>query len=658
MSAAPEPDPDNVVPIRPDLGGGLPWEQPARRKPVLPHWLTDPAARGHAARWARGHVAHHAAFHGVRLPAYAGRVLVCAPRGLLLAGWHGWRWLFDRHDAGTHHLLVDAAARRSHKEYATAARIRKDRVRMRGVTLVLAAVLAAIAAVAVRLAWPPGLWVLAATAVAGLAWLGRPRNRPIIGHATVAAEAGKVTPDLVVRALGSLGLASISQHLARGADIRVMVGRDGPGWHVEAELPIGTTATDVAERRERLASGLRRPLGAVWPEPAPDSHAGMLHVFVGDKAMNKARPAAWPLARTGAADVFAPLPFGTDARGRPAALPLMYSNLLTGGLPGSGKTMATRVVLLGAALDPACEIRCWELAGKGDLAALEKVAWRYGSGVDDATIGDCLVDLRDVHAELERRAKVLAGLPRDLAPENKVIRQVAVSRSLGLHPLVVAISECQELFGHPVHGKMAGDLCTSIIKRGRALAVMLVLDTQRPDVASLPTGISVNAGSRFGLRLMDHDTNDRLLGSGTYKAGIRATDFSPDDLGIGWLVGAGPLPRIIRSYYIDAPAADRIAGRALAARRDAGLIEPAERAADRDILADALTVFGPDAQLHWQTIAARLAAQLPQRWDGVTADAVSADMRAAGVAGGQVKVRGVNRQGCRRADVQAAMEAR
>jgi S-DNA-T family DNA segregation ATPase FtsK/SpoIIIE len=120
--------------------------------------------------------------------------------------------------------------------------------------------------------------------------------------------------------------------------------------------------------------------------------------------------------------MFGPLPFGTDARGRPVSLPLMYSNLLTGGLPGAGKSMATRVVLLAAALDPICELRVWELAGKGDLAALEQVAYRYGSGVDDGTIGDCLADLRDVHRELERRAKMLAGLPRNEARESKVTR--------------------------------------------------------------------------------------------------------------------------------------------------------------------------------------------------------------------------------------------
>lgn len=58
----------------------------------------------------------------------------------------------------------------------------------------------------------------------------------------------------------------------------------------------------------------------------------------------------------------------------------MYSDLLTGGLPGSGKTMATRVVLLAAALDSQCELRVHELAGRGDLAAFEMVAYRYGCG--------------------------------------------------------------------------------------------------------------------------------------------------------------------------------------------------------------------------------------------------------------------------------------
>ncbi len=34
----------------------------------------------------------------------------------------------------------------------------------------------------------------------------------------------------------------------------------------------------VIELRDRLASGLRRPLGAVWPEPVDDEHTGRLEL--------------------------------------------------------------------------------------------------------------------------------------------------------------------------------------------------------------------------------------------------------------------------------------------------------------------------------------------------------------------------------------------
>ncbi len=59
--------------------------------------------------------------------------------------------------------------------------------------------------------------------------------------------------------------------------------------------------------------------------------------------------------------------------------------------------------------------------------------------------------LREVYAELNTRAKTIAGLPRELCPpENKVTPELATRRELGgLFPLVVAIDECQELFSHP-----------------------------------------------------------------------------------------------------------------------------------------------------------------------------------------------------------------
>jgi len=67
---------------------------------------------------------------------------------------------------------------------------------------------------------------------------------------------------------------------------------------------------DVAERRERLATGLGRPLGCVWPEGRPEIHPGHLVIWVGDQDVTKVKQPAWPLLRRGGVDLFAPFNAG------------------------------------------------------------------------------------------------------------------------------------------------------------------------------------------------------------------------------------------------------------------------------------------------------------------------------------------------------------
>ena len=75
---------------------------------------------------------------------------------------------------------------------------------------------------------------------------------------------------------------------------------------------------------------------------------------------------------------------------------------------------------------------------------------------------------------------------------------------------------------------------------------------------------------------------------------------------------------------------------------------------EHDVLADVLQMFGSDAGLHWPVLAERLNTRIPDRWTDTTGEAVSAECRARGVPSVQVKMSGQNRQGCRRADVEAA----
>ena len=148
--------------------------------------------------------------------------------------------------------------------------------------------------------------------------------------------------DIIVRALGSLSLSGIDKVLREGREITFVSpwSATGRGWRVVIDLPYGVTVSDVIERREKLASGLRRPLGCVWPEPAADEHAGRLVLFVSDEPLSKARQPAYPLAKAGRADLFKPVPYGTDQRGKPVVLPMMFANLLIGSIPGTGNKPA------------------------------------------------------------------------------------------------------------------------------------------------------------------------------------------------------------------------------------------------------------------------------------------------------------------------------
>lgn len=647
------------------------WERlnRAERREILPPWLSSGEQLREAAKWAGGHYVHAAGYHAARCPVYAAKLASQAPRGTarLIGGTA--RWVFD---AEGQPLRSAAARREDAAEYLRLTTQRDHRVRTR-LALTAPILLVGLPLVMFVVTGLPTLlsWAVIAGLVLGLGAAGGHRDRPVTGRAVVSTQVAKLTSDIVERALASLGIAEINKVMGpRGSGIAFPkpITRDGPGWRADIDLPHGVTVPDIVERREKLASGLRRPLGCVWPESDGTEHAGRLVLWVGDQDMAKAKQPAWPLLKKGTADLFQPVPFGTDQRGRPVSIALMFNNLLIGAMPRVGKTFALRVLLLAIALDVRAEMRVFELKGTGDLESLGKVAHHYGSGPDDGTVEATLESLREVYKDLEKRAATITRLAREnkaLVPENKVTPDVAGRRDLGLHPLVVAVDECQELFSHPEFGKEAGELATAIIKRGPAMGVILILATQRPDKASLPTGVSANVGIRFCLRVMGQTENDMVLGTSMYQNGVRATTFTAKDKGIGYLVGNADDPQLARSAYVDNPAADAITDRARAARHAAGTLSGhalgettgSERKADT-LPEDLLSLLTPDEDKVWTEVAAtRLARTWPEAYGSYTADQLTAALKPHGVKtnrqvwGTDEDGQGRNRRGFHRADL-------
>lgn len=652
----------------------------ADRRPIVPAWLRDRAEATALARWLARYYGHVVGYHTTRLPKYGLKLAWWTPRGLWTAIRTLLRWVFDA-DAAP--LRVDAVQRKDVKEYLVLDQRRRMKVRQRAawvgfaVAAPLVVLLAAYAAHLVTAAegepvhFLPSLpwwveWPAGVLAVFLLGRLGTPSDRRITDVATVSSSAPpKLTADMVTQALRSLGVAALNPKEGDPISYVAPITRDGPGWRAEGDLAYGATVTDVVENRPKLSGTLRRPLGCIWPEVRSEVHAARLVLWVGDQDMSQAKPVEWPFAKRGVTSVFTPVPFGQDPRRRGVNVPLIFESVLIGAKPRMGKTFALRVLVLAAALDPTARLRIFELKGTGDLSAVDPCCHQYASGADEPAIEACMDALRDLYADLDVRAATIRGLPKDLCPENKVTPELSAKRSLGLFPEFLGIDECQELFVHPEYGQEAARLCEAIIKRGPALGIIPVFATQRPDAKSLPTGISANIGIRFCLRVMGQLENDMVLGTSSYRNGIRATTFTAKDRGIGYLVGVGDDPMIVRTAYIDAPEAERIAERARRVRENAGTLsghalgEQPQSSRERvDVLADLAAVLRHDEKAWTEAVLEMLAELRPQVYGSWNARALAAALKPHGLRPVQIKLDGENRQGYRAEQVAEAMARR
>ncbi|MGW2281982.1 cell division protein FtsK [Streptomyces sp. NPDC001770] len=646
----------------------------AKRRAIVPGWLRSGTEFTTATKWAAGYYGHLAGYHALRSPYYAARLTFQSPRGAAKFMGGTMRWVADREGEP---VRLASVRREDAAEYLKLSRQRDGRVRLRTLVTVLGLFIGLGAALAIYVLAPGWLQALSVGAVLlALGAAGTQADAPVITRAVEMAKAPKLTSDIVLRALGALGITAINQVQSKGRDgftFTAPITRDGPGWRAEGDLPYGVTVTDVIERRDKLASGLRRPLGCVWPEAVPDEHTGRLVLWVGDQDMSTAAKPAWPLLKGGSVDLFKPVSFGTDQRGRWVDITLMYIAGVIGAIPRMGKTFLLRLLLLIAALDNRAELHTYDLKGTGDLDPVgERVSHRHRAGDDDEDIEYALADLRELRTELRRRAKMIRSLPRDICPESKVTSELANKKELGLHPIVIGVDECQVWFEHPKHGAEFEEICTDLVKRGPATGIVLLLATQRPDAKALPTGISANASARWCLKVMGQLENDMVLGTSSYKRGIRATMFSWKDKGIHYFVGEGSDARIVSSVYVDAPTAEVIGLRARRLREAAGTLTghaTGESFEDHetsgfDLLADILAIVPAEEPKLWsETVVARLTDLRPDVYAGWEPEQLATALKPHGVPTGQVwgktdTGKGANRRGIERARILTAIAER
>ncbi|AZQ35926.1 cell division protein FtsK [Streptomyces cyaneochromogenes] len=450
--------------------------------------------------------------------------------------------------------------------------------------------------------WEPLLYSLPVLALGGAWAVGK--NQKTAPTWALPADTGEqgVIPDenAILRALGKLSIPQLNAAIKEGWQPRWVqpTTRLGNGYHTQLQLPMGVTVEMVNAKKNVLAHNLMRKPVETWPTEPPNM-PGVLDLWVADQGSLNGPVPDWPLLHEGTTDYFKGVPVAVSQRGEPIIGKLMAANWIVGGIMGSGKTSIVVSLLLGAILDPLVIAEVYVMAANVDYDPLRPRLRNLVKGDDPEELRAALDALRGLANEVTERGKLLEELGGE---STKLTRELAL-KDPRMRPKVVVFDECHELFMNKEYGKEAAELAIRVMKKARKVGITLIWVTVSPTADSIPRDVTRNTSHRVAFAVGDQVANDGLLGSGKYKAGIRATELVPgQDVGTAVTYGFTSKPfEIIRSHYVQRDAERGIDEVTPVVERAMALYEggPADAPAFApvDHLADIAAVLGHETKM-------------------------------------------------------------
>ena len=345
------------------------------------------------------------------------------------------------------------------------------------------------------------------------------------------------------------------------------VDRVAAGDRLRVRVRRGLSVPELEARREQLAACLRAREVRVNRVSGDAAEADVL--LVRRDPFADAAPVRWPCANADRASLWEPILIGVDEEGEDFAVDLVERNVLVGGEPGAGKSVALSIVAAAAALDPSA--RVWLLDGKlVELAAWAPIAQRV-AGPDGA---EALALLRDVRAKMDDRYReLLARGVRKVRREDGLPLHLVVCDELAFYLTLADKSQRQEF----------AELLRDLVARGRAAGVIVCAATQKPGSDVVPTSLRDLFGFRLALRCNTPQASDTILGQGWASAGADASTIPGGQRGVGYLLAEGERPIRVKGFHLGDDDVTAIAERAAARRADswlAGCTPAADPASD------------------------------------------------------------------------------
>ncbi|MBI1759333.1 MAG: cell division protein FtsK [Actinobacteria bacterium] len=665
----PQPGGQPVDPAPVTVGG---------RHPIIPSglrgWVNIRATTRHAAVV----TAYRVGFHVVRGPWYAAQAVFWAVVGVARVAGRQLRWWWVTEQYG---LRTTAADSNDPQMWLRLHREVKATRAWRGWVLIAGLVWLAVGG--------PLLWVNTTTwqhalvAVVVVGWLahtGRPADRPILSRAVVAARFRRINADIVLRAYYAAGLGRPDrQHQEVTFGSTMSRDGSGSGSQVSIDLPYGKTFDDARNARGAIASGLDVSINQVFLTRDPSSHRRHT-LFVADRDPLAVPAGKTPLLDGKVRDIWKPVPFGLDERGRKVTLPLMWTSVLIGAQPRKGKTFAARLLALYAALDPWVRVIIVDGKNSPDWRKFALVAHTMVYGTHPGRDGDpvplLLEALRGVKKHIQAVNETLSRLPVQACPEGKLTRDLAHDpRHPDLRVWLLVMEEFQvyyELDDKDASTEIA-ELLSFIMAVGPSAGVIILSSSQKPsgvgagqNIARLFTRYRDNHAARFALKCGNRVVSEAILGGDAYAEGFDAATLpaGKDYLGVGYLYGLTDATPTVRTYLADHEDAEKILHAARRHRQTTGTLsgmaagETTTREV-RDVLADVRSVIhAGETGVSWARLAERLVEQIPEHYTDVTPAAISAQLRDLRIPSVNIKDAGQTLKGAKTLDIDTAIHRR
>ena len=235
--------------------------------------------------------------------------------------------------------------------------------------------------------------------------------------------------------------------------------------------------------------------------------------------------------------IWKPIHLGTDELGRRVQVTLAERNMLIGGEPGGGKSVALQLIVAHGALSADCRLIL--IDGKRvELGLWRDCAEKFiGPSIDDA-----IDTLHWLQEQIDQRTdELLARQLRKITP------------GLGWPVYLVPVDEVayySATVGTPVQQKEFNACNRDITARGRAPGIIPVEATQRPSADIIPTSLRDLFGYRWAFRCSTEASSDTILGHGWANMGYSATEIDPKARGVGWLRAEDGIPRRVKAAYL------------------------------------------------------------------------------------------------------------